>query len=307
MIAFVLSGAGNRGPIEAGALIALIEHGIQPDILVGTSAGAINSLYLAAHGATLNVAKQMPEMWRSFSTKDVYPNNILQIGWRLVTKKNSFYENSGMRRLIVEMLPTGVNTFADLQIPLYTTAVDIRTSRLFTFGVIDRDKTPLVNVVLASASVPAIHPPVNYHELQLVDGGVVANVAASVAMQQGATEIYVLNAGRKIDAEPVASGIPEIISYTWGTVLSQSLLRDIEDAVADDDVDLHHIHLDAHRGTWFRDFSKSDQMVQAGYDATKAYMTAPVARAVAPQNAPSPNISATPPPGAEEFTLPPNR
>ena len=51
MLAFVLSGAGNRGPLEVGALRALIEAGHQPDILVGTSAGAINASYVAAWGA----------------------------------------------------------------------------------------------------------------------------------------------------------------------------------------------------------------------------------------------------------------
>ena len=47
MIAFVLSGGGNRGALEAGALLALFERGIQPDILVGTSAGAMNAAFIA--------------------------------------------------------------------------------------------------------------------------------------------------------------------------------------------------------------------------------------------------------------------
>lgn len=304
MRAFVLSGAGNRGPIEAGALMALLEQGIQPDILVGTSAGAINSLYLAARGATVEVANEMPALWRGFSTKDVYPNNIVQVAWRLLTKKNSLYTSDGMRRLITNILPEGVDTFADLKLPLFTTAVDIRSSRLFVFGTIHRDQTPLVDVVLASSSIPAIHPPVNYRELQLVDGSIVANVAASVAMQQGATEIYVLNAGRGLDASAAASGVPEIISYTWGTMLSQSLLRDIEKAEADDAVALHHIHLDAHRDTWFRDFSKSDLMIEAGYEAAKAYIADPIQRSVAPLESVQGTTSTDLPPGAEEFVLP---
>ncbi|MDQ7028746.1 MAG: patatin-like phospholipase family protein [Ardenticatenia bacterium] len=47
MLAFVLSGGGNRGALQVGALQVLLEAGIQPDVLVGTSVGAVNALFLA--------------------------------------------------------------------------------------------------------------------------------------------------------------------------------------------------------------------------------------------------------------------
>ena len=52
MIAFVLSGGGSRGAFEAGALVALFERGIQPDIVVGTSAGAIKSCSVLPRGTS---------------------------------------------------------------------------------------------------------------------------------------------------------------------------------------------------------------------------------------------------------------
>ncbi len=48
--AFVLSGGGIRGPLQVGALRSLLEHGINPDFFVGTSAGSINSAFMAARG-----------------------------------------------------------------------------------------------------------------------------------------------------------------------------------------------------------------------------------------------------------------
>ena len=48
MIAFVLSGGGNRGALQGGALKALLERGISPDLIVGTSVGALNGVTLAA-------------------------------------------------------------------------------------------------------------------------------------------------------------------------------------------------------------------------------------------------------------------
>ncbi len=50
--------------------------------------------------------------------------------------------------------------------------------------------------------MPVIHPPVDYFGLQLADGGILANVAASYAMDRGATEIYVINVGRGEERKP---------------------------------------------------------------------------------------------------------
>ena len=73
MLAFVLSGAGNRGPLEVGALRALIEAGHQPDLLVGTSAGAINAAYLAAWGVSLETVDRMADLRRWVTAEIVYP------------------------------------------------------------------------------------------------------------------------------------------------------------------------------------------------------------------------------------------
>jgi NTE family protein len=45
--AFVLSGGGNLGAMQAGSVVALYEAGIEPDLLVGTSVGAMNAAFLA--------------------------------------------------------------------------------------------------------------------------------------------------------------------------------------------------------------------------------------------------------------------
>ena len=50
MIAIAFTGGGNRGPLQVGALQALFAHKIFPDLVVGTSAGALNAVYLAADG-----------------------------------------------------------------------------------------------------------------------------------------------------------------------------------------------------------------------------------------------------------------
>ncbi len=281
MIAFILSGAGNRGPTQVGAVRALLEAGIKPDMIVGTSAGAINALYLAAHGVDSPATVDgMIATWQGVKAATLYPGNILQIGWRILSKEESIFPNKGMRQLLEQMLPARVQTFADLQIPLYVTTTDLTSTRLFLFGL--EPSAPLVDAVLASAAVPAIHPPVLYRDLQLVDGGAVANVPASVAMDQGATELYAINAGHDGSKQPLVDGVIEVLSRTLTTLTTQSLLIDLDRATRETAVDLHHIQVRFSEPVSFRDFSKTGAMVQEGYDAARAYLAAPRPRSLAP-------------------------
>ena len=102
----------------------------------------------------------------------VYPGGLLSIALRVLRGRNSLFAGDGLRRLIEQSLPAGVKTFGDLQMPLFVTAADLRASKLYVFG--EDPAVALVDAVTASASVPVIHPPVDYFGLQLADGGILA-------------------------------------------------------------------------------------------------------------------------------------
>ena len=272
MIAFVLSGGGNRGPLQVGALDVLLSRGIRPDLVVGTSAGAINAAYLAAYGPEADMA-DLAARWRSVRRDLVYPGNMLTIALRVLMGADSLFPNYGMRQLIEDHLPPGVRTFGDLTLPCYITTVDLRTSRLVLFG--EDPTAPLVEAVLASASVPGIHPPVPYHGMQLVDGGVVAATPAGVAIDKGATVIYAINVGYGGEPREPVRGLLAILKRTLDTFIVQSLLDDLDRAAADPNVELHHIHITAFRDVPFNDFSHVDAMVEAGREAAEAYLANP--------------------------------
>ncbi|MCS7352370.1 MAG: patatin-like phospholipase family protein, partial [Anaerolineae bacterium] len=186
--AFVLSGGGNRGPLQVGALKALLERGIEPDFLVGTSAGAINAVAFAID-PTSDGVERLAAAWRRVRRADIYPGHLFTALWRLLTHQDSLFDGSGLRRVLQAHLPPGVRTFGDLRRPCYVTAADLRTQRLILFG--EDPSAPLLEAVLASASVPVIHPPVRFRNMQLVDGGVVAAVPITmitIAIEKGAEE-----------------------------------------------------------------------------------------------------------------------
>jgi NTE family protein len=71
--AFVLSGGGSLGAVQVGMLQALSERGITPDLLVGTSAGALNAVFVAAHGAGSHALEELADIWTTLRRDDVFP------------------------------------------------------------------------------------------------------------------------------------------------------------------------------------------------------------------------------------------
>ena len=224
--AFVLSGGGNRGPLQVGALAALLERGIVPDMMVGTSAGSLNSGFMAAKGPVLATIPELMDAWRSATGKVVYPGNIFTIAGRLIDGQDGLFPTEGMRQLIRDNLPPGVTTFGQLKIPCYLTAVDLRSKRLFLFG--EDPESSVLDGMMASSVIPILQPPLDYHGLQLVDGGVLAEVPCSVAMDKGATKIYAINVGSGEEVQEPAHGIFKILMRTLESWLMQSFFLDLQ-------------------------------------------------------------------------------
>jgi len=302
--AIVLSGGGIRGPLEVGALQSLLEHGVKPDFLVGTSAGAINAAYMAAMGPDLASIPSLQAAWRKGTKASVYPGNASTIAWRFLTGKDGAFASDSMRTLITANLPPGVATFGQLKCPCYITAVDLQSGRLYLFG--EDPEAPLVDAIMASCSIPVLQAPVAYQGLQLVDGGVVAATPAGVALDKGATKIYAVNVGRGEEVEAPVHGIINILYRTLDTFVAQSLFEDLERAEADPSIELHHIHISAFSGLPFDDFSHIDEMFGVGKVTTDEYLAHPEPRTVALAH----EVFGARPhsvPGAREYVLPRRR
>ena len=128
--AIVMSGGGIRGPLQVGALQSLLEHGIKPDMVAGTSAGSLNAGFMAALGAELPTIPLLKKAWKSASKDKVYPGNILSVFARVLDGAEGFFPTEGMRKLIEKNLPKGVTTFGQCKLPCYLTAVDLCSAHL---------------------------------------------------------------------------------------------------------------------------------------------------------------------------------
>ena len=187
-VAFVLGGGGHLGAHEVGMLRALVEHGAVPDLIVGTSIGAINGAAVAADPTTAAVAR-LSELWTQVERHDAFGGSILGRLGTLARSRTHLHDNDGLRRLL-EGAAT-VERIEDLAVPFECVAACIETAseRWFTSG-------PLVDAVLASSAVPGILPPVEIDGLHYLDGGIVNSIPVGRAVALGATTIYVLHVGR---------------------------------------------------------------------------------------------------------------
>ncbi len=285
-VAFVMSGGGIRGPLHVGALQSLFEHGIVPDMLVGTSAGAIKAGFLAAHGPSLANISCLKDAWRSATRDVVYPGNIFTIAGRLVQNDDGLFPTDGMRNLIQTHLPANVTTFGQLQIACYLTAVDLMSRKLFVFG--DFPEAPLIEGMMASSVIPVLQPPVIYAGKELVDGGVLAEVPCAVAMDRGAQVIYAMNLGAGEDPGQPVKGLFPIFMRTMETFIVQSYYQDLKRASEDPNLELHPVQINALADLAFNDFDHIEELFEAGKETMDVYLANPTPReAFAPEAAPA--------------------
>ena len=188
MIAFVLGGGGHLGAHEVGMLRALVEARIVPDVVLGTSVGAINGAALAADPSEAAVAR-LAEVWSRFESSDVFGGSILGRLSTLARSRTHLHGNDALGRLLAESLP--VSRIEDLAVRFECVAACVETAseRWFTSG-------PIVEAVLASSAVPGQLPPVEIDGEHFHDGGIVNSIPVGRAVALGATTIYVLHVGR---------------------------------------------------------------------------------------------------------------
>ncbi|MET8045756.1 patatin-like phospholipase family protein [Micromonospora sp. NPDC005215] len=187
-VAFVLGGGGVLGAVEVGMLRALFRAGIQPDMVLGTSIGAVNGALVAADPSEA-VTDRLVRLWASPEASEVYGDSVAR-QLRRFAARTHLHSPRPLRRLLETEL--GVDTtFADLRVPFRCCAAHIERAAEHWF-----DSGPVVPAVLASASVPGLLPPMEIDGAHYVDGGIVNSIPIGEAVAVGARRIYVLQVGR---------------------------------------------------------------------------------------------------------------
>src|SRR5947209_570326 len=185
-LAVVLGGGGLLGAHEVGMLRALAEHSVQPDLVLGTSVGALNGAFFA-HDPTPAGVDRLIEMW---SETQGFPGGSLLRRISTLARSGTHLQSlDEVRERLLAILP--VQSLEQLATRFECVAASIERAAEHWF-----DHGPLADVILASCAVPGILPPVKIGDEHYIDGGIVNSIPVGRAVALGATTIYVLQVGR---------------------------------------------------------------------------------------------------------------
>jgi NTE family protein len=186
--AFVFGGGGVLGATQVGMLRALLAHGVQPDLVVGTSVGALNGAMLATD-PNMATVDRMQELWTSLSRSGVFADSVVAQVARLAAQRTHLHSALPLRRMLEQHL--SVQRIEELPVRFECVAASIERSVAHWFS-----DGPVIDAVIASCAVPGLFPPARIGEEHYYDGGLVHSIPVGRAAQLGAQRIYVLHVGR---------------------------------------------------------------------------------------------------------------
>jgi NTE family protein len=239
-IGLVLSGGGARGFAHLGVLQALNEAGIFPEVLSGTSAGAIVGVLYADGYSPKEILNLMNWASRFDYMRPALPREgLLQIN------------------AIVKVLRTSLRakTFDELKIPLFVCATDLNNGRAVYFSEGD-----LFEPIMASASIPVLFQPVKIGNVAYVDGGVLDNLPLKPIENYCHIKI-----GSFVNPVGYMEKISGLISIAERTFLL-SMSKDVLEKSKRFDLFIAPPEL---RNFKLLDPEKSQELFQVGYDATR--------------------------------------
>jgi NTE family protein len=181
--------------MQAGMLRALYERGITADVLVGTSAGALNAAFVASRPQTVQTAKDLADVWRELRREDVFPVHVPTLIGGLTNRGDHVVPDGPLRRLAATHLQ--LTRLEDAAVPLHVVTYDVLSGQEVRLC-----EGRAVDAVAAGAAIPGVLPPVPWGDHLLVDGGVVNNTPISHAVELGAQRIFILST-----EEPGACGL----------------------------------------------------------------------------------------------------
>lgn len=219
-VVLVFSGGGLRGLVHVGAWKALLELGLRPHAIVGTSIGALVGAAAAA-GADWDMVER--------AARSVVRKEIATLDRRVLllngVRRPALFRGDVLRQYMERLVPA--RTFDDLVIPLQVNAVNLGSGEMRWFGTrvgeVEADSTAdLLDAVWASCSVPTFYPPVEIDGAYYLDGGILDTFALERAVTLGASWILAVDATTEgvgdDPAEIIEEGMLAINERVFGIV-----------------------------------------------------------------------------------------
>jgi NTE family protein len=255
--AFVLSGGGSLGAIQVGALQALMDAGVRPDVLVGCSVGALNAAFLAVDPSRERLSA-LESLWLSLDRADVFPASRRSIAGHLVRRDTHLYEPHGLRELVDRLVHT--RDLADLAVPIHIVTTDLYSGQPVWWTSGDPRQ-----VLVASASLPGLFPPVELAGSLHVDGGVTCPVPVQRAVELGAERIWVFDVtGGSLGRRDERMTALDVLLTSFAISRYRLASHELPTTPSRPIIPMPRVELGKHE---LRDFSRTSELIELGRSA----------------------------------------
>ena len=210
-VAFVFSGGASFAAAQVGMLRAVVDTGITPDLVVGTSAGALNAVAFASDPTPEGV-ETLVDAWLATRRSDVLPVRPLTVALGLAGRRDHLFPSTRLRSWLASNLP--VDRLEQTVVPTQVVTTDLATGEPVLL-----DEGPALPALLASCAIPGIFPAVSIGGRSLVDGGLSADTPIGAAEDAGATRVLVFPSHAPAGLPDGDRGAPTLLTYAYRQVL----------------------------------------------------------------------------------------
>jgi NTE family protein len=267
-IAFVFQGGGSLSAPQIGMLRALLEAGIRPDLVVGSSAGALNAVAFASDPSLAGVHR-LEHLWLRLRRRHVAAVELRTVARAVRRRSDGLVSAAPLGELLATLVAPCIEETA---VPAHVVATELETGRPV---ILSAGET--VPALLASAAFPGIYAPVEIGGMRLIDGGVSADIPVRQAELLGAEVTYVLPAAVSADTEVPLRGPLAMAYRALGQILDAASRRDVAAARGS----VHVLPAVTSAASNPLDFRGTQRLIAHGYAAAVSWLAADTELAVA--------------------------
>jgi NTE family protein len=216
--ALILTGGGTKGAFEIGACSVILKK-IIPDIIIGTSVGAMNGAIIFSNKNIADNLEYLKNIWFNINKIKLFAINInvLYRGFKI----NNIYSNKNLFKLIKKNIIT--NNFENLYKPFYINCTNYYTGKTKFFS-----KGDLIKPIVASCSIPLIFPPLKINNNYYVDGELGSIFGIKKAIELKCKRIILIDLEYATNFESHDESIKDAINHVWGIVRNQNINNEIQ-------------------------------------------------------------------------------